>query len=160
MNTDQLQTKIILQEENKKYFIPAIEDIHHGYECEMLLPAHDEQGEVTDYDILEWRPIRYISGICVQDNDMLMDDLEGSIKTKEIRTPYLTREQIELEGWEPFLNGYKKDRWTLLHGTIKYTERTQKYLCIATTTGERIFFRGDCPSINELRQICKLLNIK
>ncbi|MBC7088634.1 MAG: hypothetical protein H5T96_09265 [Tissierellales bacterium] len=97
--------------------------------------------------------------------------LKGNIDKGFIRIPYLTKEQIESEGWfvtkeENFLRGThpievdvkltysKSDKWLWLQipGTI-ITEDLNK---IPYDAG---MYVGFCPSINEFRKICKLLGL-
>lgn len=145
-----------------KYFTLDIEDIRVGYECEM------RQRDV-------WEP--YI----VQDNDCLSDfrDMDG------IRVSYITKEQIEAEGWEytGFVHKYKgfikkehSDYWSaryknavMAYNPIDNTLVINVYDPTKTIDGEkpeydypnikRGMFRGECKSINEFRKICKWLNI-
>jgi hypothetical protein len=87
------------------------------------------------------------------------DDLTGIV-----RTPYLTKEQIEAEGWKqmpppiisiskefrdiPFIkNGYRLD----------YNSNSNQ---LAITVSGQFLFYGECKCINTFRTICKLLNIK
>jgi hypothetical protein len=58
--------------ENDKYFTPDIEDLRVGYECDLLG-----------------------SKIVIEDRH----DLDLSFD-HPLRTPYLTKEQIEAEGWK------------------------------------------------------------
>lgn len=83
----------------EKYFTPEIEDIRVGYECEMKQPnfSYFRNGITRDtlLKILEKEEYKpYV--IQVFDFQMLkFSGLDGVI-----RVPYLTKEQIEKEGWK------------------------------------------------------------
>lgn len=137
----------------EKYYTPAIEDIHVGYECE----TRQESGE--------WKKLTVTTSIGFH---------KWQLPT--LRTPYLTKEQIEAEGWifEPPVDGIKlasrpdfilKKNDTLTYNLYirdkrisieLYTKRTGVWEMSSWVT----IYSGSCPSINEFRTICKLLNIK
>jgi hypothetical protein len=182
MNSDQLQAKIMSESDGhtevsgsneipktRTHFIPKLEDIRHGYECEMLLPAYDEDGEVSDYDIYEWRSIIYcLKTPQEQANDMYIDGVDDDIKNKQIRTRYLDFEQIAKEGWSPlqFESGDKRILWFEkgayklgylpmmnynLNGFLKIQQRGKDDFSFNTV------YRGTCDCINQFRTIIKLL---
>ena len=81
------------------------------------------------------------------------------------RVPYLTKEQIEAEGWEFIkhhaeIEGYEfeKDEYSLY---VEFDFRGEIYLKIYS--GEHYdefnYFSGKCKDINTFRKICKLLEI-
>ena len=137
-----------------KYFIPKIEDIHVGYECQfcnqcwstplqsdLVVPEPKNQG---------WWNIKITTDHDFEELEWLLGD--------SIRTPYLTKEQIEAEGWEEsnvnnFFSFKNNDRfyvsWYPEMNRIEFGDDENE-----------IGFAGTCPSINEFRTICKLLNIK
>jgi len=128
-----------------KYYTPSIEDIHVGYIC---------QTNDRNTDNPNWI-----------DKIFFLDDFESLDSYLHFyRTPYLTKEQIEAEGWVemsppiisisrefrniPFIkDGYRLD----------YNINSNQ---LAITISREFLFYGECKSINELRIICKLLNIK
>lgn len=134
-----------------KYYTPEIEDLRVGYICEM-----------RQKDI--WEPYK------VQNNDCLSDfrNMDG------IRTQYLTREQIEAEGWafkyeagdtQYFTSGvpWKDDGrerfldYRPITNILKITTTDKGYN--QDGPNHSIKFHGKCSSINEFRTICKLLHI-
>ena len=127
-----------------KYFIPDIEDIHAGYECELLIFAKWEPNTVKPYTALE------SVGKCIKD--------------KVIRVPYLTKEQIEAEGWSkakaPIVTikhdfyeiPYIKDNFR-----IDYNFKNN-LINILENNGVNLFY-GKCKDINTFRKIIKLLGI-
>lgn len=143
-----------------KYYIPDISDIRVGYECETKV-----------YPYPNWIKTKIEDG----------EDIEFIFsKQWEIRVPYLTKEQIESEGWivdnsmgkiednllfnkkgkfrEDDVN-YKiyyvpKTKWLLIYlgdYLLRYTENKTEL------TTNNTLFAGYCPSINEFRYITKNL---
>jgi len=160
---------------NNKYFTPQIEDIRVGYELERaivrLKPNHTSN---NDTFIEGW----YNTTILPLDFSL---GWLNFIEKKLIRVPFLTREQIENEGWEYketityhdmvtkenlpdadkliFTNRYlQKLGWKKGDNYIEiYSDYNDEgYYDSSNITN---LFLGECPSINELRTICKLLKI-
>lgn len=143
-----------------KYYTPDIEDIRVGYECELNYTS------VTPNEVKKgWLP--YIVSVT---NDF--EVLEKAAKSGMIRTPYLTKEQIEDEGWN-ILQIYPNGALIFLKGTIDdgYELLWEQNKSIKITKVWSIFdgekylrsdiYIGDSPSINEFRYITnKLLKIK
>jgi hypothetical protein len=134
-------------EKEKEYFIPKLDDFNIDYECEML----------TDRG---WK--QYI----IHSSRAFIDNM---IKNS-LRTPYLTKEQIEKEGWkyEPLiglviahkftkgdyiLNWFWNDKKIFIYKMKKLWPGSVNYEL-------EPLYKGICPSINEFRTIMKLLNIK
>ncbi len=168
-----------------KYFTPAIEDIHIGYECEKysiglqmvndrFLPDNERDDE------LKWRPniIKCGSDILGLEAESYPneDEVYKSFKTlwkDYIRVPYLTKEQIEAEGWE-YKHTYKdpmyyderiffekrksdkkEDIWKL---QLEYYKNNLVRIHIDQGHDWKRFL-GECKDINTFRKITKLLNI-
>lgn len=155
--------------EQDKYYTPAIEDLFVGYE-----------GEINwnrGYDDI-WVPFK----IKVQDeNSAYTSELSEIINAvhdgmSEIRTPFLTKEQIEQEGWAYshvlIEDTSGEDIHTL--GWDKYESDGVWYTLVDTETGIKIWkkwyvnqigqawkvvYDGQCKSINEFRKITKWLGI-
>jgi len=136
-------------EKDKKYFTPEIEDIRVGYEYEI---ENDPVRGIWDKEIIE--NLYDLENFCKynkKDNDA------------EIRTQYLTKEQIEEEGWKqakcsnPEILSFTKDKywhcWYTSGGNVLSIDKGTRPLL------PNQYFRGYCPSINEFRQIMKLLGI-
>lgn len=153
-------------EQQNKYYTPSIEDICVGYEGEINWDS--------SYNNI-WTPFK----IKVQDgNDAYTSELSEIVNAvhdgmSEVRTPYLTKEQIEAEGWEfspnyegipydPDELGFLKEmednltQYLLYYNPSTHHMRIEK---IYDCGGEGWIFRGMCPSINEFRKLCKLLSI-
>ena len=145
-----------------KYYTPTIEDIYVGYE-------YKEQDYKKQWEFKKAR-------------DIAWGDFATLIATQEIRVPFLTKEQIEEEGWKfnylgkndwfkgnipilpynevdyPFELWFKLDKYWLgfyksIH-KIVILEKSEEY-----PEGESVLFKGTIPSINEFRYISKLLGI-
>lgn len=141
-----------------KYYTPDIEDLFVGYEFEFA-PSNDE-------NVYNWK-----AGILQSPgaNEYILDRL----KKGRLRTPYLTTEQIEKEGWErtenKFLNERGIEQFKKRHMFLNYDPSDKGLLIInldfsRETTRPMGYpddssFKGRCPSINEFRKICKLMGI-
>jgi hypothetical protein len=169
-----------------KYFTPDIEDICIGYECEVysiglqmindrLLPDDERDNE------LKWRPriIKCGSDILSLEAHSYQneDELYKSFKTlwkNYIRVPYLTKEQIEAEGWEYKSRGtdlwferkeifLREDGYHLENIKLQYGlhDCRLKISFVYIGDGEESTgaYLGKCKDINTFRKIIKLLNI-
>jgi hypothetical protein len=164
----------------EQYYTPKIEDIHIGYECELFLPTFNwcKPDTWTKFKISE----NGYSHTGPYGGDLSeIGDVCNMIELNQVRTLYLTKEQIEAEGW--ILKTKSIDLW--FESDIEKANSLQdfyKYKCYklflnygihdhklkikGDFTGGCNFeksdtlFEGFCPSINEYRTICKLLNIK
>lgn len=158
----------------EKFFTPNIEDIHVGYECEYQGNYGYESfnnGEET------WIPIK----IKLKDEEgaytsQLEDILIGMDDGYQpVRVPYLTKEQIEAEGWTSFITEFKGDivpenmTYTFFREDRNYmlgwNFNTNKITLIIKDPSlvENYYteptFRGECKDINTFRKIIKLLGI-
>ena len=164
---------------DNQYFTPSIEDIRVGYECEYLDKRYIREDSDTIYKEhwitpkINWSNITLYSG----------EILKGLV-----RVPYLTKRQIETEGWE-YIGGkllssavqeFKKHSGTydkeddmtgseyqLFYSTgsknlsiSRYTINFGKADKPYPGTGDPgcIFF-GECKSINEFKTLMKWLKI-
>ena len=139
-----------------KYFTPDITDIRVGYEAEFDLAGFGKEG---------WQFVKF-QGV---------DKAVRCYHEKGLyRVPYLTKEQIEAEGWEfchrfeggsigryeehfkkEFSNGY----YSLAINQFQFVT-IHLWNCIDPKNPiSQTHWRGILPSINELRYITKLLGI-
>jgi hypothetical protein len=141
------------------HFIPEISDLRVGYECEVqeIVRAltHDVNGIIrTDLTYDEnWKSIiidKDLSG------NLTISHCEHLLEGEHLRTPYLTKEQIEAEGWEE----------TVSHGVFGKKENKVGYLqCVGEppliwiTINDQEKYHGECKDINTFRWLCKLLKI-
>lgn len=162
-----------------KYYTPNIEDVRIGYECEHT--THMSAFELNDTNRIIKDKL-YLPDV-VSYLSWVMED--GEELSKFVRTPYLTKEQIEAEGWEMYSKGidmwFEKEVLTAefdwsglcnLYGYkpyklfLNYGEHDHKINIKCDFSGGADFsksdtlFEGYCPSINEFRYISKLLKIK
>ena len=152
---------------NEKYYTPSIEDIsiwgiYEFYNNRDFYFSEAEDG---------WFGRQYIGQYNIA-------TLQFLINKKWVRVPYLTKEQIEGEGWvfgthrfqnddleleDEFREGFEKsideNTWFILE-LIPNEIRIEKrwYRNSVAQIWEPIY-KGKCPSINEFRKICKLLKI-
>ena len=129
-----------------KYFTPDMEDFHIGYECEISTPTRWKSGKFPE--ILELN-----SELDEFGKDSLMKTAHAIL-----RVPYLTKEQIEAEGWT-------KEKSYFIKNNI-YLFFEDKFLVIDSgnpfsweAIDSEILFKGKCKDINTFRKICKLLEI-
>jgi hypothetical protein len=137
-----------------KYYTPDIKDLRIGYE---LYWIKDPIKEITDdnliHQILDYKKLAFILNPPLKWKGALEPNLMSYL------VPYLTKEQLEAEGWEFkesyyfLVDKYQKSKYLLFFikesNTISLEHESRQ-----------ILFKGKCPSINEFRTICKLLNIK
>lgn len=144
-----------MEKTENKYFTPDIEDLCIGYECE-----YNFAKAYTD----EFNFVK----IGYKDNEGYTNELSDMIHliddgAAEIRVPYLTKEQIEAEGWEhdekynDIKHFYKNEIYLRLYIGYHYDEVIFHNISIFSDGG--ILFRGECKDINTFRKICKLLGI-
>lgn len=139
------------------YYTPSIEDLRIGYEFEYNghythITSKWEKQVITE----KWYGMNYTSG---WDSDPTITFYLGMLKRNpnNFRVPYLTKEQIEAEGWvftgesNPAYNNllFRKSTWFL------WLNEKEIWL----QKGNQMKYDGPCPSINEFRTITKLLGI-
>lgn len=135
--------------ETDKYYTPLIEDIRVGYEYEALIhyftTGYEWEKKVLDLHTLQG----------------ILNTYRGKITG--LRTPYLTKEQVEKEGWEGIeeLDNFGAFTTTKNKSGIIYklTWSSDLQLQIWDTNFIQCVFHGECKSINEFRYLCKLLGI-
>jgi hypothetical protein len=124
--------------ENNKYFTPDIEDIHAGYECELLIYAKWEPNTIKPYTELK--------------------SVVKCIKNQVIRVPHLTKEQIEAEGWKPEKSYFRKnDLYLFFENNELEIDFKEPFTWDASDSDVR--YKGKCKDINIFRKIIKLLEI-
>lgn len=136
------------------YYIPAIEDIRIGYECE-LLAILENSNEIIE----TWKKTN-IYNLYIENREEFMSC---------IRVPFLTKEQIEAEGYYctntvglNFQKVISDDLWWELDYDVETHNLTiECWVENHSTNKSDCFtkFDGECKSINEFRYVCKLLKI-
>lgn len=143
-----------------EYYTPDIEDIRVGYECEYKAANGEFRKYIIDFSEMPF------------EGDTIKEYFTEELK--RIRTPYLTKEQIEAEGWKPrglLIGEFDMDLSKAIVNFEKFIENgyynmyfdpemRQMNISIWTSdNGSSTLYKGNCPSVNELRYISKLLNI-
>lgn len=137
-------------EESIKYFQPDITDIRVGYECEInkSLFAGISEG---------WHKFTF--------NEFEQLDILNKNSLKAFRVPYLTKEQIEAEGWRSI--HWREYLWEkgnkIIHFFNGQKEDVDDSTYLSTFTihnSSKVLFEGECRCINDFRQIMKFLCIK
>lgn len=149
----------------EKFYTPDITDIRIGYELESHEWGCDEQG-IPELNYDRWVPEK----ITASNLETIM---KYGFHKAIIRVPYLTKEQIEAEGWIHkegclYIKGNEQEH----HFYIKYPYTTLKpnpLIIMEWTPSDpnevwslscrQCRFEGECKSINEFRYILKLLGI-
>lgn len=140
-----------------KYFTPSIEDIRVGYECEVNMGLIPGFREGWNKEILNQENTAYYLKF-------------GSAKSM-FRVPYLTKEQIEAEGWiyteYTTVYGFHKTFYKVVdhYGVTREIELRYNYetyfLSLEYDCGDRCtLYEGECRCINDFRLIMKMLKIK
>lgn len=166
-----------------KYYTPDISDLFIGYECEIRIGSSafyimdmsenaEKPIEKKSDDIPTFLP--YIIGQGYE--NITITRAISEISRDGIRTPYLTKEQIEAEGWV-FLPDNSQEDWLEFRAQKKrlgvtpsedawnmviYCPTVQKLLILMRYTNdfeEETFYDGQCKSINEFRKIIKWIKI-
>jgi hypothetical protein len=162
-------TKLLkLVPNNPRYFTPSLEDIRVGYECEWLQdPAFEK-----------WIPFT----VALSNIGLLLKNDQSGLNFG-IRVPYLSKEQIEAEGWVKQDNNFNetqrlawipdyelKTDFGSLRLYISNKDKPWENITIEKYTksdvndafsmsSKWVVYRGQCKDINTFRYICKLLNI-
>lgn len=146
-----------------KYFIPEKEDLRIGYECEMFVFNTIKEESFWKKHVLTPFTLR----IGIED------------ETKSyIRTPYLSQEQLEAEGWnltdipfdddlkdeDVFKKAFEKVISENLWYTLELMENHQiqiqkRYYINQVSQIWKVVFEGECKCINQLKQIFKQIHI-
>lgn len=167
-----------------KYYTPEISDIRVGYECEVEMDIITSEGEKVERI---WTPFTFKKQnltIHVKGQEPVI--INNVMRYSEsMRTPYLTKKQIEAEGWKEVKNESSVDRvrYRFEKKVLDETEPEGEYYLTHTLLFDRWLGRGytipsiiidkedapsfyssgvhiSCPSINEFRTINNLLNIR
>ena len=130
-----------------KYFTPDIEDLCVGYECEYNFA----KAYTNEFNFVK---------IGYKDNEGYTNELSDMIHLIDdgaaaIRVPYLTKEQIEAEGWKFDYNLADFDYYIKNNYELEFCYKQR----ININQGKTTLYHGECKDINTFRKICKLLGI-
>jgi hypothetical protein len=158
------------------HYTPSIEDIFVGYEAEFNWATYGAFVNVNNDDDLTvsfvptklWEPIVCGYNEHMLDSKRTPEEFHVILKMGNLRTPYLTNEQIEKEGWVYDVSksslicmGFTKNSYALywFHGKKELSIAEIKHYPLNKYSLE-VLYKGKCPSVNEFRTIMKLLNVK
>ncbi len=147
-----------------QYFTPNIEDIRIGYECELRGIEFHPSNDPYETDTLSEEDTELFKNTIAKKEDFHMFTW---ISSNRIRTPFLTKEQIEKEGWgvlsERTIFSESKDLYTGYYRKYEY-ELYYNYetKILSIYKGMRIPLICDvkCKDINTLRYMMKIFNIE
>jgi len=147
-----------------KYFNPDIEDLCIGYECEIWMPQN------PDFDKWDWE------SFTLEKNHFDHEQPFFPLIAK-LRVLYLTKEQIEAEGWsfETVLFADDDENDVYSDGFAKHIDQDHWYEIVlrkdnkihivykwyrnSVTQLWRDVYYGECKDINTFRKLIKLLGI-
>lgn len=142
------------------YYTPKVEDLHIGYECEIL-------GQSTSKLIkkVDWHKVEV--GFHQEIGEKVgINQVPGLIKAGKIRTPYLSAEQIKKEGWKlrTEYTGYYRFVFEKGNSWLSFNPEERSILIMPIDPVKEFYeynlrYAGSCPSINEFRKICKLIGV-
>lgn len=140
-----------------KYFTPSIEDIRIGYEAEVNWGYYRNPDGTKSSNPDGWKPVVF-KGV---------DEAVRKYHSLGMyRVPYLTKEQIEAEGWEITAREVKAPPYEVDWINAKKGEHTlwinlAMHKSMHMGISDKIYnvFRGQCKDINTFRYIIKLLGI-
>lgn len=166
----------------QQYYTPNVEDIRVGYECFWV---KDPIKDLTDDNLIPiiFTPKKLSSALFPpfnwerEDTDNLRPNLTS------YKVSYLTKEQIEAEGWKITSDINTHTTFEKIDGFLDEEEDSTGWYYELILFNKRIYlyryqinygkpdkpypgqgdgniiYSGQCPSINEFRTIMKLLNI-
>jgi hypothetical protein len=136
-----------MENNNNEYFIPEIEDMSIGCEFEM----DDTWGG--------WRKLTLTKELLANPMVGLGSGNERSPWYHKIRVPYLTKKQIEAEGWisQSETGFFTKDKYELYYNQ---QWNNDKEFSLQILDQPNFLYQGECKDINTFRKLIKLLSIE
>jgi hypothetical protein len=165
-----------------KYYIPEIENIRVGFEGEALLPSTDEW-HCDTWTKFQIDPDKVSNYSPWNGEGTHIDEVLNKIRLKEIRVLFLTKEDIESDGWtfselvsledkDILMFSKKCDTIEGIDKVYMYYSAKSNWLLIYTggfvikqsidkneITTNNTLFAGTCRCRNDLKLIEKLINI-
>lgn len=162
-----------------KYYTPKLEELFVGYEClryDIESQYHPTGGGVEGWLDNMYKPHLVCNPFSSNSGDYNMLAYAKHIENGNIRTPFLTKEQIEAEGWNDIgrsidlwwdkKGSFQIGSWTSrrivmhygMHGHIGNTDK-RMYIFADDMGMDHPLFEGQINSINEFRTIIRLLGI-
>lgn len=159
--------------EKEKHFIPEISDLFVGYECEIINYASNNYNK--DKSTCKWNKfvLKKEHLFSSYDGSSFLETCVSCLNFGDLRVPYLTKEQIENEGWKfretgrsKFYKRYDKTEFALNYNIKTNMLFIEKAIKDVTNTvydyswiNNDYIFVGKCRCINEFRTIMKFLEI-
>lgn len=147
----------------KQYYTPNIEDLCIGYECEIKT---NHGFESFDNNKEKWVPIKIgyldVDGAYTDEIATIINEFDDG--ATPVRTPYLSKEDIEKEGWQLKETWQKIDISYLfkkgnIYIRLGYVEGVPTIDVLKNLESRTFMYLGECKSINEFRKIMKWLKI-
>lgn len=139
-----------------KYFVPDISDIRVGYECQIrntffIYP----QGWPEKTSLMIREDLDFFCKMCAVGRNRNTATLECIA-----RVPYLTKEQIEAEGWTIETQDDQLDYGTKGRHTLKFFHQYKQNPSVWLYFFGELVYKGECKDINTFRMLCKLVAIE
>lgn len=149
---------------DNKYYTPKLSDFYPGYEYEQYAPGTGD----------EYR--KMVFGPTIEEARFIKPVYQQGYESGWFRTAYLTKEQIESEGWHHAATAsdggtmiFGRDKYFTLsyHGENGYYKAHKPELLTRITVSKinsedlsrDTLFQGEIKSINEFKTLMKWLNI-
>lgn len=139
-----------------QYFIPTLEQLFIGYEFEYQGNPYNKMDKSND-----WKKAKI--GV-TQEGDLILPitRIPSMLKKGWIRTPYLTHEILEINGWKTIKHSEKFFNSRYSKGIYElniFLDYPNVSTSITKGTYDSVLFLGVIKSINELRKIEQYLKI-
>lgn len=137
-------------------YVPDLSDLFVGYECMRCMYSSHIDGSPGKRYCEQTLSLGALRGL---DDGRLSDGM-----WHDIRTMYLTKGQLEKDGWVTAnpnipshieIHTHTKDGWML---EFNSTPKEPNHRIVYLSRGPR-WYNGNCKSINEFRKVFKWLNI-
>lgn len=135
----------------EKYYTPAIEEFHVGFEFEVNTAKEENDGRY-------WFPAKISSDVLSEGTDLI--DLPSNVRVK-----YLDRKDIESLGWKPTIITDGHTNWTVFEKQPTadlsiYLEIKNGTVKIWTNDLFKNLFSGIIQNKSELKKLMQQLNIQ
>lgn len=135
-----------------KYYTPEVSDFHKGFEFEVRISGTDIWVPITlNFPSSIWG---FVSTKYKKDGELIEERIEPDV----VRVPYLTKEQIEAEGWEKAM---ERDYFTkIVNGDeFQLSYQWDNHWGIIFDYDANYVFRGFIKSINEFRKLMEMIAV-
>ena len=138
--------------EDNKYYTPTIDEFGHGFQYEIKLEGPNNLKSGTS---IHWIPFTFGAGPFGNTFAEVEDYLIKGI----VRVPYLSKEDIQAEGWELEEQGkgvqyYRKGKYTL-----EFDSRDHSVEIQFNGYEDKIRFCGKIKNASEFKRILKMIGV-